>query len=281
MLSEGVASFLIFLACHLPPMKADEWFRAAEENLHAHFLSLAHGATSRSLVQPCLELFAFGGADIPEFNLAFLKPREGFVLDEALHDSQEFFSTLGRTYMMNAPGLEQELLRRGWWEEDPFQAMHLDLTRLPRGGEMPQGVEIGPVRDREGMDALSSTLCRSWGIAPRHWDGVSEMLRSIDIGPHGAFRGYVLYVDRSPASSLLILEQGNIAGVQLVSTLPSQRGKGWAQRLLIEALQVARDEGATDSVLEATKMGARSYERIGFEGCGWSRYLSPPHQRTP
>ncbi|MEI6796620.1 MAG: GNAT family N-acetyltransferase, partial [Methanomassiliicoccales archaeon] len=83
-----------------------------------------------------------------------------------------------------------------------------------------------------------------------------------------------------PVSSLLIFTQGKIAGVQLVSTLPAQRGRGWASCLLVEALHIAREEGATDSVLEATKMGAGSYERIGFEGCGWSRYLSPPQRHN-
>jgi len=261
-------------------MKAEGWFRAAEENLHGHLLSLAQCPGSRSLVRPYLELFDFGGADIPEFNLAYLKRKDGLVLDEALETCRAFFSHPGRRYITNAPGLEPELIRRGWQEEDPFQAMHLDLSRIPQQAEASAEIKIRSVEDEEGMDDLASVLCSSWNISPTHWDGVFEVLRGIEIGARSAFRGHVLYASGHPISSLLIFTQGKIAGVQLVSTLPAQRGRGWASRLLVEALQVARDGGATDSVLEATRMGAGSYERLGFEGCGWSRYLSPPQRHN-
>lgn len=275
-LSMDGVSVIIFIVRDAPGMNAESWFHAAEENLHGHLLALAGCAATKTMVRPDMELFALGGADIPEFNLAYLRPKGKVDLDDVLATCHDFYSCIDRRYLINAHGLEAELLRRGWSEEDPFQAMHLDLAHLPRSREPTPGVEVREVLDHREMDVLSNVLCPSWGIAPHCWQGVSEMMRGLVTDRDGAFRGYVLYTDGAPASSLLIFTQGEIAGVQLVSTLPSQRGKGWAQRLLIEALQDSKRTGATDSVLEATSMGVRSYERIGFEGCGWSRYFSPP-----
>jgi GNAT superfamily N-acetyltransferase len=151
----------------------------------------------------------------------------------------------------------------------------MDLDLLPEAAPMTEGIDIERVYGNK-IDDFTEVLCPSWGIAPQFRDGVFEMMRGLDVSDDGEFKAYVLYASGVPSSSLLIYRQQDIAGVQLVSTLPSQRGKGLAQRLLISSLAEARDHGATHSVLEATKMGVRSYERLGFVGCGWSRYFAPP-----
>jgi predicted acetyltransferase len=130
------------------------------------------------------------------------------------------------------------------------------------------------------MDHVTEVLCPSWGVAPREHEGVRRMMRGLSIDGQGPYRAYVLYRDGSPVSSLLIYSQAEVAGVQLVSTLPSCRGKGYAQRLLIHSLLEAKRHGAEASVLEATKMGVASYSRIGFRECGRSRYFVPPHQKA-
>jgi GNAT superfamily N-acetyltransferase len=221
-------------------------------------------------------MFSFGGADIPEFNLAYLHGIGVSEVDAALAECRDFYGRLRRDYLVNAPGLEDQLLEKGWQETDAFRAMHLCLDDVPFPPAATAGIEVRRVFGKDGSDDLTRVLCPAWGISPQFWEGVFLMMRGLDISSAGDFSAHVLYLDGLPASSLLIFRQEEIAGVQLVSTLPSQRGKGLAQRLMLHALDNARMEGATHSVLEATKMGAPTYERIGYRGSAWSRYLLPP-----
>jgi GNAT superfamily N-acetyltransferase len=259
-------------------MDDNRWFHLAEENLMGHLRAMGRCPGSVTRSRPGLEMFAFGGGDIPEFNLAYFRGIGAESLDAALSDCQSFYAGLGRKFLVNAPGLEGSFQQRGWKEVDAFKTMYIDLYAAPDPPAPIPGIEVCRVFGEDGMDDVTRVLCPAWGISPRFQDDVFRMMRGLDISAKGDFGAYVLYLDGLPASSLLIFRQNEIAGVQLVSTLPSQRGKGLAQKLMLHALRSARLEGATHSVLEATRMGAPTYERIGFKASGWSRYLILPEQ---
>lgn len=87
--------------------------------------------------------------------------------------------------------------------------------------------------------------------------------------------GYVARVDGKPASVLVTAEEDGSAGVYFVATVPEARGRGMASRLLRQALVEARDRGCATATLQATRMGAPVYERLGFRSHGplemWER----------
>jgi GNAT superfamily N-acetyltransferase len=257
-------------------MDDNRWFQLAEENLMGHLRAMGRCPGSVTRSRPGLEMFAFGGGDIPEFNLAYIRGKDIEALDAALSECQSFYAGLRRRYLVNAPNLEESILQRGWKEADAFKTMHIDLDAVADSYDPAPGIILRRVFGVDGMDDVTRVLCPAWGISKPCQEDVFRMMRGLDISAKGAFSAFVLYLDGLPASSLLIFRQNEIAGVQLVSTLPSQRGKGLAQKLMLHALRSARQEGATHSVLEATKMGAPTYERIGFKASGWSRYLIPP-----
>lgn len=92
---------------------------------------------------------------------------------------------------------------------------------------------------------------------------------------HEAARVYIARRDGRAACALATLELDGSAGVCWVATVPEARGAGMASRLLGRALADARERGCTTATLQATKMGAPLYERLGFRGVGvlqmWER----------
>ena len=68
---------------------------------------------------------------------------------------------------------------------------------------------------------------------------------------------------------------GEDAIVAWVATLPEARGRGVSGRLLARALRDARDAGLETTTLQATKLGAPVYSRLGYRDYGavhmWER----------
>ena len=64
-------------------------------------------------------------------------------------------------------------------------------------------------------------------------------------------------------SATLVLA-GGIAGIYDLSTLPSFRGKGYANALASHLLEQARQQGFTYAGLQ-TNEAAQFYQRLGFE----------------
>ena len=99
----------------------------------------------------------------------------------------------------------------------------------------------------------------------------SDAFRALADGGHV----YIARLEGKPASGLVTFEHDGSAGIYWVATRPEARGRGLAWRLLGQALADARDRGCTVSTLEATKMGAPVYERLGYRSCGsiqmWER----------
>ena len=81
----------------------------------------------------------------------------------------------------------------------------------------------------------------------------------------GGLRLYQARVDGDPACVLGTYDDGDDCGIYFVATLGKHRGQGLARRLLHRALVEARERGLTTSSLQATKLGYRVYERLGYE----------------
>lgn len=86
---------------------------------------------------------------------------------------------------------------------------------------------------------------------------------------------YVARVDGVASCALVTAEHDGSAGVYFVATLPQARGRRLASRLLGRALLEARERGCANATLQATRMGAPVYERLGFRTHGqiemWER----------
>jgi len=93
--------------------------------------------------------------------------------------------------------------------------------------------------------------------------------------PASDLRFYRARLDGEPASVVGTTRLAGDCGVWWVATLPDARGHGLAGRLMHVALSEARDRGCDISTLQATRLGAPVYERLGYRNIGaiqmWER----------
>lgn len=148
----------------------------------------------------------------------------------------------------------------------------LDATPLGMSVDL-AGIEAPPELDyREGPELLPVVLDINDNAYAFEGTPFSDMSAARD---PSATRNYVAYLDGEPAAGLTIIDVDGDAGVYEVATLPEARGHGLAGRLLLAALREAHERGCDISTLQATKMGAPVYERLGYRSHGaiemWER----------
>ncbi|MBK9170906.1 MAG: GNAT family N-acetyltransferase [Bryobacterales bacterium] len=87
----------------------------------------------------------------------------------------------------------------------------------------------------------------------------------IDAVWHGDFRGYVAYAGGEPVATAATLPAAGVVGIYNVATLPLQRGKGYGEAILREALSdTTAATGLTASILQATPDGFSLYAHMGY-----------------
>ncbi len=93
-------------------------------------------------------------------------------------------------------------------------------------------------------------------------------------------RGWGIEVQGQIVSTTTAIRYGDFAWIGMVLTAESHRGRGFAGRLLTEALQWL--DGCACVKLDATAMGAPLYRRFGFEDEGEvTRYIGRPVRDEP
>jgi GNAT superfamily N-acetyltransferase len=132
-------------------------------------------------------------------------------------------------------------------------AMVLDLARL----EPP----VEPASDDWGPGSTIEMGAVNEAAYPFHDGSFATAAQAMD--PE-RIRLYAARDAGRAVSVLGIHDCNGDAGVFFVATLPEARGRGLAGALIGQALAEARERGNDISTLQATKMGAPVYTRLGY-----------------
>jgi ribosomal protein S18 acetylase RimI-like enzyme len=115
--------------------------------------------------------------------------------------------------------------------------------------------------DRPAQADLA-TVGRVNDMAYGNFDGRLE--RTLTPLPNGVLKGYRVDLNGKPASVALALHHGDDCGVSFVATVPKARRQGLATQVMRQALNDARKNGCTTTTLQATEVGERLYENLGY-----------------
>jgi ribosomal protein S18 acetylase RimI-like enzyme len=103
--------------------------------------------------------------------------------------------------------------------------------------------------------------------------------RILGSGPADPAFTYIARVEGEPAASVITNDHEGDCSVWWVATVPEARGRGLAPGLMRRALADGRARGCEVTTLQATKLGAPVYERLGYRSLGviemWERRASP------
>jgi GNAT superfamily N-acetyltransferase len=120
--------------------------------------------------------------------------------------------------------------------------------------------------DTDGGAAIAgadlATVGRVNDLAYGNFDGRLE--RTLTPLPNGVLKGYRVDLDGSPAAVALALHHAQDAGISFVATVPNARRKGLATLVMQQALGDAQHSGCTTTTLQATDLGERLYENLGY-----------------
>lgn len=153
-----------------------------------------------------------------------------------------------------------ELLeRQGHALDAEPRAMALSLADLGPGPEVAEGVERVEA-DQAAATALNDLAYGYEGRPFSTW-----LVQRTDPPVRWGFAG----IDGRPVACVGTIERGDDCVVTLVATDPDHRGRGIAGWLLRSELNAARKRGMASASLQATKLGAGVYRRLGFRDFGF------------
>jgi GNAT superfamily N-acetyltransferase len=190
-------------------------------------------------------------------------------LERALHDLAREYEEAGvdawTVWLPEHDSASADLLASAGHRLDANpRAMALRLDELP---------EVDPGDLEWTSDGSLEEMKRINDVAYGYDPGTFE--RGLGATPEGTWRMYEARLDGSPASVLATTEVDGDCGIWWVATVPEARGRGLSRDLLRVALADARERGMETSTLQATKLGRRVYERVGYTDLGalqmWER----------
>ena len=165
---------------------------------------------------------------------------------------------------MRPETLGKYLLARGFSDDGDDLGMGLDLSLPPSAMQMPQALEIVPVRTRQQLADYADVLAQGFGEGEREARWVQEVFATTGLDADSPWQHLVGYVDAVAVTTATLFFTREIVGLYFIATVPLWRRQGLGAAITLRALQAARQRGARWAVLCASAMGASVYRRIGF-----------------
>jgi ribosomal protein S18 acetylase RimI-like enzyme len=144
----------------------------------------------------------------------------------------------------------------------------LKLDSIPRamGAELSAidlSADDSAVTERWDMPTAARLNELGYKVPPGLFAGVGEVTQ-----PEGA-RCFIAETDGRAASAVVSFANGEAdCGIYWVATDPAAQGRGFAKAAMTAALKAAVADGFKTTTLQATKLGAPLYLRLGYEDLG-------------
>jgi GNAT superfamily N-acetyltransferase len=229
-------------------------------------LARYYAGPSRYVVHDDLMLVATGPADDGFRQVLVVGPSSP---ERVLALAEDFFGS-GATFSVAvevaaARPVEEALRAAGWRmdEEEPA----LVLTPLPATVPAPPSeLEIGRVVDEAGLADFRAVSGSRESVIPS-LEAVLDPGVCLLVG----------YRDGRPvATSRFNVQDGSVADINGVVTVPDERRRGYGTALTWAAVAEARRRGCTAAELTATEMGCPVYLKMGFVPvCTYRTYVPP------
>ena len=157
--------------------------------------------------------------------------------------------------------LDKILSMKGFHVEyDTGSGMALDLDESINRMKFNKGISITPVKDIETLKVWVSIV--STALFEENLFSVEQFQ---DILHLDNTRFYLGLLNGQPASTCMTIVDGEIATVEMVSTLKEYRNNGLGTAITTTALQELAKTGVKTATLRAEKEAINVYRRIGFQ----------------
>lgn len=150
------------------------------------------------------------------------------------------------------------------------------LTERPKRETLAAGAEIRQLTRTEEAPAFVDVVAAAYESMGMAAAVTRKMLSHPARWLTAHWHVRVLYENGAPVAAAMLLFSHGIAGVYWVGTIPSARGRGYADAIMRSISCHAFDRGARAVVLQASPFGEPVYRRLGYrEITRYPWYLVP------
>jgi ribosomal protein S18 acetylase RimI-like enzyme len=255
--------------------------RELEASVWSMFSILGWGTGGRVLDTPT-RLVVETPVPRPPYNTVWRFYDEGdrplaHQVDEVLTPMIERGVTAGWVvHPTTSPGVREELTAIGWVRAEEIFGMVADLAEIDSPPPVPEGVEVVEVSTCDSEIWLELVSWR-YGLGVESNPYLREVYEKV-IGRHT--RVWVAIVDGAPMSKVALHISSGVAGIYGVVTTESGRGRGLASLLTLTALDAARSDGVSRTVLHSTPMARSLYRRLGYRDVATFEVWAEPGSMT-
>jgi len=195
-------------------------------------------------------------------------------IDELIENALTHFESLNIRRLSwlteeGVPAIEigKHLVARGLTFRKSFASeMATDLTALQEEMPIPNGLTIVPVEDGETLKKWIHVASIGFGVPTDVEDIWYDFFAEAACTP--PFRTYLALLNGKPVATSQLFTSAGVAGVYNVACLPEARGRGIGAAITTAPLLEARKMGYRVGILQASSLGYRVYQRLGFQDFG-------------
>lgn len=166
---------------------------------------------------------------------------QDFLKQPLRREAPRVFKRHGLRHLTEAPGMYAESL--------------MPATRI-----LPP-LDVRPVDDQVSRTAFAEVMSTAFEIP----HSVSMSVYGAERAWRGTFQGYVGYSNGRAVTTAASVITGDVIGLYSVATLPQHRRLGFAESIMRQVIQEARESrGILRTVLQATSSGLSLYEAMGY-----------------
>ncbi len=207
-------------------------------------------------------------------NLVVCTELPGAGTDELIEDALNHFRSLNIKRLawlaeegVPAGEIKKHLLAHGLTFSESFAAeMALDLKDLREDVSRPVGLEIVSVDDEQTL---------------RQWIHIASIGFKVPVDLEAVwfeffnyaacsspFKTYLALLNGEPVGTSQLFTSAGVAGIYNVTCVPEARGQGIGSAIVTAPLLEARKLGYHAGILQASSMGYKVYQRLGFQDFG-------------
>jgi GNAT superfamily N-acetyltransferase len=158
------------------------------------------------------------------------------------------------------------LVSYGFAEWGGSTVMAIDLHAVNADMATPPNLSIRRVTDLDVLATWCRITAKGFGM-PSHAEIALSKWFTIATRLKQPLYVYLALLDGEPVATSLLFPGGGVAGTYFVATIPEARHQGIGFAVTLKSLTEARLMGYRVGILQASKMGAGLYRKMGFSEC--------------